>query len=74
MPYEVVPLRVDFFNGCRCHGNGQNAKKNEKPHYGEDSYKVSLSLMKGIQKCFKLLLFCFHGNCGKVCPKMKRFQ
>jgi hypothetical protein len=31
MPCEVVPLMVDFFqNGCRCHGNGQNAKKNEK--------------------------------------------
>jgi hypothetical protein len=27
MPCEVVPLRVDFFqNGCRCHGNGKNAK------------------------------------------------
>jgi hypothetical protein len=24
----VVWVRVDFFqNGCRCHGNGQNAKK-----------------------------------------------
>jgi hypothetical protein len=31
MPCEVVPLIVDFFqNGCRCHGNGQYAKKNEK--------------------------------------------
>jgi hypothetical protein len=30
MPREVVPLRVDFFqNGCHCHGNGQNAKKNK---------------------------------------------
>jgi hypothetical protein len=28
MPCEVVLLSVDFFqNGCRCHGNGQNAKK-----------------------------------------------
>jgi hypothetical protein len=28
MPCEVVPLRVDFLqNGCRCHGNGKNAKK-----------------------------------------------
>ena len=28
MPCEVVLLRVDFFqNGCRCHGNGQNAKQ-----------------------------------------------
>ena len=28
MPCEVVLYRVDFFqDGCRCHGNGQNAKK-----------------------------------------------
>jgi hypothetical protein len=28
MPCEVVLSRIDFFqNGCRCHGNGQNAKK-----------------------------------------------
>jgi hypothetical protein len=25
-------------------------------------------LMKGIQNYFKSPLFCFHGNCGKVCP------
>jgi hypothetical protein len=25
-------------------------------------------LMKGIKKKFKSLFFCFHGNCGKVCP------
>jgi hypothetical protein len=24
--------------------------------------------MKGIQNYFKSPLFCFHGNCGKVCP------
>jgi hypothetical protein len=24
--------------------------------------------MKGIQIFFKSPLFCFHGNCGKVCP------
>jgi hypothetical protein len=36
-------------------------------HYGGYSYKVSWSLMKGIQKCFESPLFCFHGNCGKVC-------
>jgi hypothetical protein len=24
--------------------------------------------MKGIQFFFKSPLFCFHGNCGKVCP------
>jgi hypothetical protein len=27
MPCEVVPLRDFFQNGCRCHGNGQNAKQ-----------------------------------------------
>ena len=37
-------------------------------HYGGDSYKVSWSLMIGIQNLFKSPLFCFHGNCGKVCP------
>ena len=37
-------------------------------HYGGYSYKVSWSLMKGIQNYFKSPLFCFHGNCGKVCP------
>ena len=37
-------------------------------HYGGYSYKVSWSLMKGIQKFFKSPLFCFHDNCGKVCP------
>jgi hypothetical protein len=37
-------------------------------HYGGYSYKVSWSLMKGIQFFFKSPLFCFHGNCGKVCP------
>ena len=37
-------------------------------HYGGYSYKVSWSLMKGIQIFFKSPLFCFHGNCGKVCP------
>jgi hypothetical protein len=30
--------------------------------------KVSWSLMKGIQFLFIFPLFCFHGNCGKVCP------
>ena len=37
-------------------------------HYGRYSYKVSWSLMIGIQNLFKSPLFCFHGNCGKVCP------
>ena len=36
-------------------------------HYDEYSYAVSWSLMKGIQKKIKCLLFYFHGNCGKVC-------
>ena len=37
-------------------------------HYGGYSYKVSWSLIKVIKKSFKSQLFCFHGNCGKVCP------
>ena len=37
-------------------------------HYSGYSYKASWSLMKGIQNYFKFPLFCFHGNCGKVCP------
>jgi L-lactate utilization protein LutB len=37
-------------------------------HYSGYSFKVSWSLMKGIQNYFKSPLFCFHGNCGKVCP------
>jgi hypothetical protein len=37
-------------------------------HYGGYSYKVAWSLMKRIQKFSKSPLFCFHGNCGKVCP------
>ena len=37
-------------------------------NYGGYSYKVSWSLMKGVQKLFKSSFFCFHGNCGKVCP------
>jgi hypothetical protein len=78
-----------FQNGCRCHGNGQNAKKLKKhkndhcevgsefnivctlvpmatttildlfttptadTHYSGYSYKVSWSLMKGIQNYLK---------------------
>jgi hypothetical protein len=37
-------------------------------NYGGYSYKVSCTLMKGIQKYLKSPLLCFHGNCGKVCP------
>jgi hypothetical protein len=29
--------------------------------------------MKGIQKIFKSPLFCFHDNCGKVCPTDSNF-
>ena len=36
-------------------------------HYSGHSYRVSWSLMKGIQNYFKSPFFCFHGNCGKVC-------
>jgi hypothetical protein len=42
-------------------------------HYGGYSYKVSWSLMKGIQNFLKFPLFCFHGNCGKVCPTDSNF-
>ena len=42
-------------------------------HYGGYFYKVSWSLMKGIQFFFKSPLFCFHGNCGKVCPANSDF-
>jgi hypothetical protein len=37
-------------------------------HYSGYSYKFSWSLMKVIQIFFKSPLFCFHSNCGKVCP------
>ena len=54
------------------HGNGRHFEFINPPiaatHYGGYSYKVSWSLMKGIQNYFKSSLFCFHGNCGKVCP------
>ena len=42
-------------------------------HYGGYSHKVLCSLMKGIQKKFKSPLFCFHDNCGKVCPSDSDF-
>jgi len=37
-------------------------------HYGGYSYKVSWSLMKGIQIVLNPPFFCFHGNFSKVCP------
>ena len=42
-------------------------------HYGGNFYKVSWSLMKGIPIFFESPLFCFHGNCGKVCPANSDF-
>ena len=42
-------------------------------HYGGYSYKISWSLMKGIQKSFKSPLFGFHGSCGKICPNDSDF-
>ena len=42
-------------------------------HYGGYFYKVSWSLMKGIQHFFNSPLFCFHDNCGKVCPSDSDF-
>ena len=59
------------------HGNGHHFEFFNPPkaatHYGGYSYKVSWSLMKGIQIFFKSPLFCFHGNCGKVCPTDSAF-
>jgi hypothetical protein len=37
-------------------------------HYSGYSYKISWSLMKGIQNYFKFPFFCFHGSCFKICP------
>ena len=42
-------------------------------HYSGYSYKVWWSLMKGIQNYFKFPPFCFHGNCGEVCPTNSDF-
>ena len=55
-PWQWPPFWI-FFNPSKA-----------ATHYGGYSYKVSWSLMKGIQKYFKSPFFCFHGNCGKVCP------
>jgi hypothetical protein len=47
MPCEVLQLRVDFFqNGYRCHGNGQNAKKNEKHKNDHSRLLAKQILMK----------------------------
>jgi hypothetical protein len=59
------------------HGNGRHFEFINTPkaatHYGGYSYKVSWSLMKGIQNVFKSPLFYFHGNCGKVCQTDSNF-
>jgi hypothetical protein len=72
MPCEVVFLRVDFFqNGCRCHGNDQNAKKTIIAHYSPNRNLFLQGLMnfdEGNKKIIYPPLFYFHGNCGKVCP------
>ena len=52
LPWQRSPFWI-FFNPPKA-----------VTHYGRYSYKVLWSLMKGIQK---KSLFCFHGNCGKVC-------
>jgi hypothetical protein len=47
MPCEVVPLRVDFLqNGCRCHGNGKNAKKKMKNTNDHSRLLAKQNLMK----------------------------
>ena len=56
LPWQRQPFWI-FFNPSKA-----------ATLYGEYSYKVSWSLMKGIQFVFKSPLFCFHGNCGKGCP------
>ena len=61
--------RIFVFGG---HANGRHFEFFKPPkaatHYCGYSYKVSWSLMKGIQTNYKSPLFYFHGNCGKVCP------
>jgi hypothetical protein len=47
MPCEVVLLSVDFFqNGCRCYGNGQNAKKLKKHKNDHSRLLAKQKLMK----------------------------
>jgi hypothetical protein len=47
MPCEVVLRRVDFFqNGCRCHGNGKNAKKKIEKHKNDHRLLAKQKLMK----------------------------
>ena len=63
---------IKHFLHLGYHGNGHHFDFFQPPkaatYYGGYSCKVSWSLMKGILIVFKSPLFCFHGNCDKVCP------
>ena len=56
-------VNLTFFAHLCYHGNGHQFEFFQTPppksatHYGGYSYKVSWSLMKGIQKCFKSPFF-----------------
>ena len=71
--FQMDPL-YDFRLTCfapNYHGNGRHFEFFQPPKAATRSgyfYKVSWNLMKGIQVFFKSPLFCFHGNCNKVCP------
>jgi hypothetical protein len=68
-PFLII-LLLSFFllpKVYPTHFSATTERKSMKLHRNVDSYKVSWSLMKGIQKFVKSPLFCFHGNCGKVC-------
>ena len=69
------PHLVERVKPKKSESVGQNGRhfKRAATHYGGYSYKVSWSLMKGIQFFFISPLFCFHGNCGKVCPTDSNF-
>ena len=58
-------------------GNGRHIEFFQPPkaatYCGGYSYKASWSLMKGIQNFFKSPLFCFDGNCSKVCTTDSNF-
>ena len=70
---NFVKLGVNLkFLHLGYHGNGCHFEFFQPPkaatHDGGYSYKVSWSMMKGIQFFFKFPVFCFHDNCSKVCP------
>jgi hypothetical protein len=51
------------------HGNGCHFEFFSTPKSCHTLQWIFLwSLMKGIPKKIKSPLFCFHGNCGKICP------